>query len=84
MFLHLGGDVIVHEKDIIAIFDIESSTNSLASRDFLKVVDEEGFINIIGEKGKEKSFIITTNNVFLSPISSYTLMKRANNPVFED
>ncbi len=78
MFLHLGGDVIVTIKDIIAIIDLESSTNAFTTREFLKVVDDEGFINIIGEKGREKSFILTPKNVYLSPISSYTLMKRAN------
>ena len=82
MFLHLGGDVVVDEKDVIAIIDIESATLAATTRDFLRVVEENGSITSIGEKGKEKSFVITADSVYLSPISSFTLMKRANSKSF--
>ena len=82
MFLHLGGDVVVNEKDVIAIIDIESSTIAATTRDFLRVVEEGGLVTTIGEKGKEKSFVITANTVYLSPISSFTLLKRANSKSF--
>ena len=44
MFLHVGGDYIVFAKDIIAIMDIEKTTVSNDTRNFLKVSEEEGFI----------------------------------------
>lgn len=79
MFLHIGGDVVVPYKNIIAIFDIDCTTISKDSKQFLKVAEEEGFIEAI-TVDLPKSFIITEmdgkSKIFLSPISSITLHKR--------
>ena len=81
MFIHLGGDVVVPIKDIIAIMDIESTTNSHNTKEFLKTAEDEGFIVKISDD-KPKSFIITERDnktvIYLSPISSVTLYRRAN------
>jgi len=80
MFLHIGGDIVIPEKNIIAILDIESTTISKDTKEFLKIAEEEGFINAISND-LPKSFIITENDkkskIYLSPISSVTLQKRA-------
>lgn len=76
VFLHLGADVVVPTKDVIAIFDIDSTGESDITQEFLKVVEEEGFVRDISE-GEAKSLIVTTRNVYFSPISSATLGKRA-------
>lgn len=78
MFLHLGGDIIVPKEEIVAIIDLESSTQAETTREFLDVVQDEGFVIEIAEKGKEKSFVVTTKYIYISPISSTTLMKRSN------
>jgi len=79
MFLHIGGDVVIPMKDVIAILDIETTTLSGDTREFLKIAEEEGFIITISED-MPKSFIITEVNkkskIYLSPISSVTLQKR--------
>lgn len=79
MFLHIGGDVSLPVKCIIAIFDIETTTIAKDTRDFLKTAQEEGFIEAISED-LPKSFIITElekkSKIYLSPISSVTLQKR--------
>ena len=81
MFLHLGGDVVIPLHDVIAVFDIDATTVSKDTRDFLRVAEEEGFIKTISSE-LPKSFIITEkekkSRIYLSPISSVTLMKRAN------
>jgi len=76
MFLHLGGDVVVPKEDIIAIIDARTKI-SPSTREFMQIVDDEGFVRQVTESEKEKSFIITTNLVYLSPISCQTLKKRA-------
>ncbi|MGI6584924.1 MAG: DUF370 domain-containing protein [Gracilibacteraceae bacterium] len=80
MFIHLGGDVVISLKDIISIMDIESSSTSGDTKEFLKTAEDEGFIRKISED-EEKSFILTEKNkktiIYLSPISSVTLYKRA-------
>ena len=58
MFLHIGGDVVIPMKNVIAILDIESSTISKDTRDFLKTAEEEGFVTAITDD-LPRSFIIT-------------------------
>ncbi|MGI6113675.1 MAG: extracellular matrix regulator RemB [Mahellales bacterium] len=80
MILHLGGDIVVFIKDIIAIFDYSTAMSSDDTREFLSIAKEEGFVRVISEDAP-KSFILTEIDkksvVYLSPISSTTLMKRS-------
>ncbi|HCJ59020.1 hypothetical protein SDC9_133823 [bioreactor metagenome] len=80
MFIHLGGDVVVPLKDIIAIMDIESSSVSQNTKEFLQTADDEDFIIKIS-KDSPKSFILSERDnktvIYLSPISSVTLYKRS-------
>lgn len=80
MFLYIGGDVVIPTKNIIAIMDIETTTISKASKEFLSIAEEEGFIISISED-LPKTFIITESDkkskIYLSPISSVTLQKRS-------
>lgn len=80
MFIHLGGDTVISLKDVISIMDIESSNLSNTTKEFLSIAEDEGFIQKISED-EPKSFILTEKNnktiIYLSPISSVTLYKRA-------
>ena len=83
MYLHLGGEVVISQKDIIAIFDLDITTTSKITREFLHVAEEEGFVVNVASEDLPKSYILAEINkesrVFISPISSATLLKRANN-----
>lgn len=81
MFLHLGRDVVVLKKDIIAILDVRTAQAD-ATKEFIEIAGDEGFIKNIYEKEKEKSFVVTTKDIYMSPISCSTLKKRSND-VFE-
>ena len=82
MYIHLGQEKVVRSSDVIGIFDLESTTVSQRSRDFLTKAEKRGdvvtvsfelpksFI-ICNEKGKKKS------TVYISQISSQTLQKRS-------
>lgn len=80
MFIHIGGDVVIPMKNIIAIMDMETTTVSKDSKDFLRIAEEEGFIESISAD-LPKSYIITESDkkskIYLSPISSVTLLKRS-------
>lgn len=82
MYVHLGGDTVVLQKDIIAIFDLELTSISKITREFLHVAEEEGFVVNVSED-LPKSYILTESDnesrVYISPISAATLLKRANN-----
>lgn len=79
MFLHLGDNYIIPIKDIIGIFDLEATTTTKETREFLNVSEEEGFITTISNE-MPKSFIVTEEDsksrIYLSPISVATLRKR--------
>jgi hypothetical protein len=80
MFLHLGENVVVPINDVIGIFDIETTMYSSDTSQFLRMAEEDGFVERI-TKDKSKSFVIAEvdkkSKVYLSPISSSTLCKRS-------
>ena len=86
MFLHLGENIVVPMKDIIGIFDAETSMYGSDTIQFLRMAEEDGFVQRI-TKDKPKSFIIAEVNkkskVYLSPISSSTLTKRSKTLYYE-
>lgn len=75
MYIHIGEDLTVRLKDIIAIVDRQSSDSSLLIEDFFK--KHEAKVNNLAKKSF-KSVVITENQIFLSPYSSSTLKKRSN------
>ncbi|MGH4119141.1 extracellular matrix regulator RemB [Clostridium sp.] len=79
MFLHLGENVVVPIKDIIGIFDMETTMYSSDTNQFLRMAEEDGFVERI-TKNMSKSFVIAEvdkkSKIYFSPISSQTLAKR--------
>lgn len=81
MYLHLGQDIIVNERDIVGVFDMDNSTISRHTREFLAKAQKEGrVVNVSMEL--PKSFIPCENNgqktVYISQISTATLLRRAS------
>lgn len=77
MFLHIGNGFLIPMKDVVMIADYESTTSGKDTQNFLEVANEEGFICDHSD-GSPKSYIITSETVYLSLISSTTLAKRVN------
>lgn len=81
MFLHLGENVVVPIKDVIGIFDLQTTMYSSDTIQFLRMAEEDGFVERISGD-KPKSFVIAEvdkmSKVYLSPISSSTLTKRTD------
>ncbi|MCI1966630.1 MAG: DUF370 domain-containing protein [Oscillospiraceae bacterium] len=79
MYLHLGQDTVVLMKDIIGIFDLETSTISQTTRDTLAAAQKSGrVVNVSMEM--PKSFVLCgkgkETKVYITQISSSTLLKR--------
>lgn len=79
MYIHLGGEYVVSQEEVIGIFDLENTTVSKHTRDFLnKSEKRKEVINVSYEL--PKSFILTSkknkNKVYISQISPTTLNKR--------
>jgi len=77
MFIHLGANVLVPIKEVIAIIDVKMKDSAESMVEFLNIADEEGFVVNI-EEGETKSYVVTSKHVYYSPISSLTLKKRSH------
>lgn len=82
MYLHLGENTVVRTDSIIGIFDMDTSTISKWTKDYLSnATKNKRVINVSMEL--PKSFVVCNENneikVYVSQISSQTLMKRKNN-----
>ncbi|MCC8121119.1 MAG: DUF370 domain-containing protein [Oscillospiraceae bacterium] len=80
MYLHLGQSVAVPEGEIIGIFDLDNTTGSKRTREFLNRAEREGHVASVGED-LPKSFILCQGKkgtaVYLSQLSPATLKGRA-------
>ena len=82
MYLHLGENTVVRTDNIIGIFDMDTSTISKWTKDYLSnATKNKRVINVSMEL--PKSFVVCNENneikVYVSQISRQTLMKRKSN-----
>ncbi|WP_322202280.1 extracellular matrix regulator RemB [Acutalibacter intestini] len=80
MYLHLGQDTIVMTQKIVGVFDLDNSTVSKKTRDFLAKAQREGRVITVTNE-LPKSFIVCAGEeretVYLSQMSPATLLRRA-------
>ena len=76
MYIHIGGDKSLTDDEIVGVFDIESTTVSYNSREFLnKAQKSNNIINISDDL--PKTFIVTNDkNVYLCPVATSTIKRR--------
>ena len=81
MYIHIGGNKVLNTRDIVGIFDLEKSSVSKFTRDFLaNATKNRRVVNCTDEM--PKSFIVTideelTETVYISQLACSTLYKRA-------
>lgn len=76
MYLHIGENTVIRDRDIIGIFDMDTSTVNKATRDYLKKAEQEKRVVYVNYD-LPKCFVVTDKKVFISPINTSTLSKRA-------
>ena len=78
MYLPIGNDMSVRESSIIGIFDMDNTSTSKRTRDFLARAQKEGAI--ISCDDLPKSYIVTVEygmmKVYESTLAASTLEKR--------
>lgn len=79
MYLHIGGDHVIDSREIIGVFDIENSTVSSITREYLINNEKEGRV-ISPINDMPKCFIVIKREngvlIYLSSLSPATLKKR--------
>ena len=80
MFLHLGQSTVIRTDDIVGVFDIDNTTVSKHTRNYLSIATKNGrVVNVSFEL--PKSFIVCKDRdnketVYISQLSPATLLKR--------
>ena len=82
MILHLGRETAVRRRDIVGIFNLETSTISAHTRRFLADAQKGGRVADVCAEEMPASFVVCEEGrqgetVYVSPIASATLKKRA-------
>ena len=78
MYIHIGSDMCVRDSSIIGIFDLDNTTCSKHTRNFLARAEQEGRVVTVAED-LPKSFLLTAEyglaRVYLTTYSTATLEK---------
>ena len=78
MYLNIGNDMAVRESSLIGIFDLDNTTTSRRTREFLERYEKEG--QVVPCDDLPKAFVLTAeyglDRVYLTSLSSATLEKR--------
>lgn len=79
MYLQIGTEKFIKDKDILGIFDLDNTTVSKPTREYLNFAESEGE-TVTVSYDLPKSFIVTAENnkktVYISAYSTNTLFKR--------
>lgn len=80
MYLHLGNDYIVNIKEIVGIFDIENTSTSQITKNYLNQASKKKRV-VSCTYEMPKSFVICldkdlTETVYISQLACSTLLKR--------
>ena len=80
MYLHLGQNTVVTHDEILGIFDLDNTTVSKKTRDYLSKAEKDGRVVYVSNE-LPKSFIVCSDStIYISQISVATLLKRLNLP----
>ena len=76
--MNIGNDMAVRDRSIIGIFDMDNTSTSRRTREFLEKAEKEG--QVVPCDDLPKSFVLTAeyglDRVYLTSLSSSTLEKR--------
>lgn len=75
MYIHIGGAYAVDMREIVGIMDMDNTSTSAVTREFLRRKEVEGKI-ITTTPELPKSFVVTGEYVYITPVTAATLEKR--------
>ena len=86
MYIHLGQNQVINMKDVIGIFDIENTSVSKNTREFLVKMSKKNKVVYVNED-LPKSFVIAKKDndsiIYITSLASSTLKKRTENRELE-
>ena len=80
MFIHIGHDTVIVEKEIVGIFDMENTTVMKKTVDYLNNAEKQKRVRNVTPFELPKSFIVCEEPngtvIYISPVSVGTILKR--------
>ncbi len=78
MYLSIGNDMAVRDRSVIGIFDMDNTSTSKRTREFLNAAEKEG--QVVPCDDLPKAFVLTAeyglDRVYLTSLNASTLEKR--------
>ena len=78
MYLNIGNDMMLRQKSVLGIFDLDNTSTSKRTRVFLEQAEREG--QVVPCDDLPKSFVLTQEygmiRIYLTSLSAATLEKR--------
>ena len=79
-YLHIGQNVMLEDKRIIGIFDLDNTSTSKITREFLNTAEQDSVVQTSCED-IPKSFVVCDHPyhrqiIYISQLNSQTLLKR--------
>lgn len=82
MYLHLGQSVVVRDRDVIGVFDLDLTSQSHITREYLAKEEKAGYVINVSEE-IPKSYVLCddgkTERLYISQLSTATLLRRWEN-----
>ncbi len=80
MYLNIGTEVLIKDKDILGIFDLDNTTVSKSTREYINKAEKNGECITVSFEELPKSFIVTAKDekkeIYISPLNTSTIFKR--------
>ncbi len=83
MYIHIGQDSVITDKEIIGIFDMDNTTVMKDTVNYLNSAEKNNEVTNVAPYELPKSFIVCETSqgrkIHISPVSVGTVLKRTEN-----
>ena len=80
MYLNIGQDTVITDKNILGIFDLDNTTVSKSTREYINTASKNGECITVSIEELPKSFIVVAEKnkkeIYISPLNTSTIFKR--------
>lgn len=82
MYLHIGNNVLVRKDAVIGVFSIDSLSSDNKGKKFMSEIRQNREVEDISD-GKQSSLVLTDEKIYITRISTATLLGRSGNDVMD-
>lgn len=77
MYYDIGDVMALNSKELIGIFDVDATTVSKKTREYLNICEKQGKLKNISHENIPLSFIVSKKQIYFSSISAKTIYLKA-------